>query len=71
MKRKREPVLLVMSILAGLQLLVTTSEWGELVPSPWGKLAALVVAAGTVGMAFYVRGQVTPVEPARPRIYTD
>lgn len=67
--QKREPVVIVMSVLAGLTALVSGAsgvaamqgmEW--LVP--WIALAGLVVAAITTGVQFWVRGQVTPVEDA-------
>ncbi len=60
---RSEPVLIVMSILAGLQLLVTSADWLDIMPTPWGKLSALVVAAVTAGMGFYVRQRVTPTDP--------
>jgi hypothetical protein len=64
---KREPVVLVMSILAALQVLVAGAAFTEAVPQPWANLAALVVAAVQVGVAFYVRGQVTPISTERAK----
>lgn len=58
---KREPVIWIMSVLAGLQALVAGSAWTEVIPQPWANLSALVVAAAQIGVAFWVRGEVTPV----------
>jgi len=65
---KREPVVLVMSILAALQFLF--GGWagvqvlaGNPVLAGVGAVGVLAVAAAQVGLQFYVRGQVTPVEP--------
>lgn len=73
MDKKREPVVLVMSILAGLTALVSGAAgiasmqgMGWLVP--WIALGGLLVASTTVGVQFWVRGQVTPVEDAQPAL---
>jgi hypothetical protein len=64
---KREPVVVVMSILAGLTALVSGAAgvaelqgMGWLVP--WIALVGLIVSAATTGVQFWVRGQVTPVD---------
>lgn len=62
---KREPVVVVMSVLAALQVLVGGAAFTEVVPTPWAGLATLVVAAVQVGVAFYVRGQVEPVNQGK------
>lgn len=55
-----EPVLIPMSILAGLQILFAGGAITTVLPAQWAAFGALVVAACQVGVAFYVRGQVTP-----------
>lgn len=62
---KNEPVLIIMSVLAALQALVASADWIDVVPEPVAKITALVVAAATVGMAYYVRGHVTPLDANR------
>ena len=69
---KREPVVVVMSILAGLQILF--GGWAGInflndndTLAAIGTLGILAVAAAQVGVQFWVRGQVTPVEDAPPR----
>lgn len=57
----KEPVLIVMSTLAALQLLTGAAAFAEVVPTPWAGLAVAVVAAVQAGLGFYVRGKVTPV----------
>lgn len=71
METKREPVVVVMSILAGLTAVVSGAAgiaemqgMGWLVP--WIALGGLLVAGATTGVQFWVRGQVTPVEDAQP-----
>lgn len=69
MTPKREPVVLVMSILAGLTFFFggmagigyfsENAIWGLV-----GALGTLATAAATTGVQFWVRGQVTPVEDA-------
>ncbi|MFD0558708.1 hypothetical protein FB566_4661 [Stackebrandtia endophytica] len=59
---KREPVLIIMSVLAGLQVFVGGAAFTELVSLRVAGLLALSVAAIQVGVQFYVRGQVTPLE---------
>ena len=70
---KREPVLIVMSVLAGLQVFVGGAAFTELVSAQVAGLLALAVAALQVGFQFYVRGKVTPLgEPAgRPASVED
>lgn len=60
---KREPVVVVMSILAALQVIAGASALADLIGNEWAGAFVLAVAALQVGMQFYVRGQVTPVEP--------
>jgi hypothetical protein len=57
---KREPVLVIMSVLAGLQVFVGGAAFTELVSVRVAGLLALTVAALQVGLQFYVRGQVVP-----------
>lgn len=63
-KVKREPVVVVMSVLAGLQVLAGGAALADLIGAQWAGIFVLAVAALQVGMSFYVRGQVTPVEDA-------
>lgn len=58
---KREPVLIIMSVLAGLQVFVGGAAFSELVSLRVAGLMALAVAALQVGFQFYVRGKVTPL----------
>ena len=71
MTPKREPVVLVMSVLAALQFLF--GGMGGIAyfsdRDIWTAVAAvgmLATAAAQVGAQFWVRGQVTPVEDANP-----
>lgn len=62
----REPVLIVMSTLAGLQFLFggigATGYFADnLIVGAVGAFGALAVAAAQTGIQFFVRGQVTPV----------
>jgi len=64
--KKQEPVVLMMSIIAGLTFLFSGAAavaelqgMGWLVP--WIALGGLVVASASAGVQFWVRGQVTPV----------
>lgn len=76
--QKREPVLVVMSVLAGLQFffggISATGYFADnLVVGAVGAFGNLATAAAQVGMQFFVRGQVTPVEDAPdevPTVYT-
>ena len=61
---KREPVVLVMSVLAALQVLAGGAALADLIGQQWAGVFILFVAALQVGLQFYVRGQVTPVEDA-------
>jgi len=61
---KREPVVVVMSVLAALQVIAGGAALGELVGPQVAGVVVLAVAALQVGLQFYVRGQVTPVTPA-------
>ena len=59
---KSEPVLIVMSALAGAQLLTGAAAFAEVVPAPWAGLIIAGIAAVQGGMGFYVRGKVQPTE---------
>jgi hypothetical protein len=60
---KREPVVIVMSFLAALQVLAGGAALTDLIGKEWAGVFFLFVAALQVGLQFYVRGQVTPVDP--------
>lgn len=70
-EKKREPVLLAMSILGALQFFVAGASGisfladNETLAATFA-LAGLAVAAATFGVQFWVRGQVTPVESVTP-----
>lgn len=57
---KREPVVLVMSILAGLQILTAGTALADVIGVKLAGLLVLATAATQAGVQFYVRGQVTP-----------
>lgn len=59
---KSRPVLIVFSVLAGLQVLSGAAALGDLVGDQAFGLFSIIVAAIQVGMTFYVQNQVTPVE---------
>ena len=67
---KREPVLIVMSVLAGLQFLTAGAALGDVIGLQWAGFAILVVGALQSGVQFYVRGQVTPNETVAAKIDT-
>lgn len=54
------PVLVVMSVLAGAQILTGGAALGDVIGVKVAGLAILVVGAVQAGMQFYVQGQVTP-----------
>lgn len=56
---KREPVLIAMSILAGLQVLTAGAALADVIGASLAALLVLVVAAAQTGVQFYVRGAVT------------
>lgn len=64
---KNEPVLIAMSVLAGLQILGAGAALTDVVGASVAALFALVVAAAQAGVQFYVRGKVTPVDGYNPR----
>lgn len=64
---KNEPVLITMSVLAGLQIIVTGSALADVIGASVAALAVLVVAGAQVAMQFYVRGKVTPTSGYDPR----
>ena len=61
----REPVLVVMSVLAGMQALIGAAGFAEAVPRQAALWMILATAAVQAGVQFYVRGQVTPVADPR------
>lgn len=58
---RREPVVIVMSVLAGYQVLVAGAAFGEYVGMELAALLILIGAAVQAAVQFYVRGEVTPV----------
>jgi len=61
---KREPVVVVMSVLVALQVIAGAAVLGDLIGDQWAGVVVLAVAALQAGMQFYIRGQVSPVEPS-------
>lgn len=59
---KRNPVLVVMSTLAALQVLVGGAALGDVIGVKAAGLFVLGVAAVQTGVQFYVRGRVTPTD---------
>ena len=57
---KSQPLLIVFSVLAGLQVLTGAAALGEVIGAQAFGLFALLVAAVQVGMTFYVQNQVVP-----------
>ena len=68
----REPVLVVMSVLAGMQALIGAAGFAEAVPRQAALWMILATAAVQAGVQFYVRGQVRPLtsEEAETSGYT-
>lgn len=54
----KEPVVIVMSVLAGLQILTAGSALGDVIGAQAAALIVLAVAAVQAGVQFYVRGKV-------------
>lgn len=57
---KRDPVLIVMSLLAGYQILVAGGAFAETFGAETAALLILIGAAVQATVQFYVKGQVTP-----------
>lgn len=58
---KSRPVLIVFSILAGLDILFTGAALGDVIGKETLAIAVLGTKAVQVGMSFYVQGGVVPV----------
>lgn len=65
MKAIRNPVIWVMSVLAGAQLLTASTAFLDVVPARWAALASVCIVAAQVAVQFWVRGQVTPISDPR------
>lgn len=61
------PVLVMASVVAGLQFVVAGGQLAELLPAPWPAVVGLVVGAITIGWGVYTHGQVTPLAAPRDR----
>ena len=61
----RNPVLVAMSILAGMQALISAAGFTEALPAQVALWIVLAVAALQAGVQFYVRGEVTPLSDPR------
>lgn len=61
----RNPVLIVMSILAALQAIAGAANLADLLGDKLAAWFVLLVAAAQIGSAYWVRGQVTPVADPR------
>lgn len=64
---RREPVLIVMSVLAAAQALTAAAGFTDAVPGQAALWIVLVIAAAQAGVQFYVRGLTTPVADPRAR----
>lgn len=62
MSQKSQPVIVTMSVLAGLQFLAAGSALADIIPANIAAFFALAVAATQVGVQFYVKSQVVPLE---------
>lgn len=62
----RNPVLLVMSVLAGAQAVMAAGALADLLSPAALGWVTLSIAAVQAGVQFWVRGQVTPIAPPRP-----
>lgn len=60
-RTKPQPVLVVMSVLAGLDILTGGAALGDVIGPKQAGILILALAAIKGGMAFYLRGQVVPV----------
>lgn len=59
---KSQPVLIVGSVLAGAQALTAYAGLSDFISKQQLGLAIAVIGAIQIGLAFYVRGQVVPLE---------
>lgn len=59
---KSEPVVIVMSVLAALQVAAGSAALAEVVSPQVAAVFTVAVAALQAGLQFYVRSKVTPVE---------
>lgn len=59
---KSRPVVIVFSVLAGLQVLTNATGLSDVADAKWIFLAGILVAAVQTGMTFYVQNQVVPLE---------
>jgi hypothetical protein len=57
---KSRPVLIIFSVLAGMQVLTGAAALGDVIGAKAFGLIAVGVAAVQVGMTFFVQNQVTP-----------
>lgn len=60
-RSKPQPVLVIMSVLAGLQVLTAGAALADIAGQKTTALLILIVAALQTTMAFYLRGQVVPL----------
>lgn len=58
---KPQPVLIIMSTLAGLQVLTGGAALGDIIGVKLAGLFILIVAAIQTAMGFYLKGQVVPL----------
>ena len=63
------PVLTMMSVLAGAQVVVAGAGLSDVIGAKAAWIAGIVVAAAQTGIAFYVQGQIAPYSSvARQRL---
>lgn len=60
--KKSQPVLIAASVLAAAQVFLSFAGVADILSKQQMTIGSALVAAATVGVAFYVRGQVVPLE---------
>jgi hypothetical protein len=60
-RTKPQPVLIILSAMATLQVLVGGAALTDVIGNQWAGFLGLLLAALQTGMAFYLRGQVVPL----------
>lgn len=64
---RRNPVLLIMSLLAGVNAILAVGTLQDLVPAAAFGWITLILAGAQAAVQFWVRGQVTPLDSPRDR----
>lgn len=64
-QKRQQPVLVVMALLAALEALAGFSVFVDIIGARIAGILCALLAAIQVGMAYWVRGQVTPLSDPR------